>query len=517
MTNLRPTVFFLLILAAALALVPSCGDDDDGYEGVCSPGDNRGCPDGQECVVGANGQAACFCSVDAASGCAEGLECQTVADGTTGCFCSPGYQSGCEEDGEVCEVVEGGNSACFPPVTVRGRVFDLLTDAAIEGAHVVARDANNVAVSDVAITDANGQYELAVPTRRNQDGGLLETDVTLRADATGYVTFPKPPRVALPFDTAQATGEPLVLESSATDVGLLPLQDPSGLGTITGTVLAAHPRGTLVVAGGSAPGGGGVTGIAATDGAYTVFNVPAGTHAVHGYAAGLQLDSTSAQVMAGQTTAGVDLGDLGPATAVVSGKVEIVNPGDGDDTSIILVVDETFIESIASGEAPPGLRAGNIDGQWEIANVPDGNYVVLAAFENDFLVRDPDQSIGGTDLVRITVSGSSVDLAESFKITGALDVVSPDDEEVVSGTPTFVWGDDSSEDHYEIVVYDAYGTLVWERLDIPGVSGDSEVTVQYEGDPLEAGMLYQFRATSIKNGGSPIARTEDLRGVFLYQ
>ena len=48
-------------------------------------------------------------------------------------------------------------------------------------------------------------------------------------------------------------------------------------------------------------------------------------------------------------------------------------------------------------------------------------------------------------------------------------------------------------------------------------SGGSEVSVPYEGPALQSGLLYQFRATSIKNGGTPLARTEDLRGVFVYQ
>ena len=48
------------------------------------------------------------------------------------------------------------------------------------------------------------------------------------------------------------------------------------------------------------------------------------------------------------------------------------------------------------------------------------------------------------------------------------------------------------------------------------VFGDKTVEVQCDAT-LESGMLYQFRATSIKQGGSPIAITEDLRGVFLYK
>jgi len=248
-----------------------------------------------------------------------------------------------------------------------------------------------------------------------------------------------------------------------------------------------------------------------------VFNVPAGNVTVKGYIAFTQLEPTSAEVTAGAVTSGVDLLASGEATAAVSGKVEIVNPGNGKETSIILVVDETFIENVASGQAPPGLRAYPVTGGFLIEGVPDGNYVVLAAFENDNLVRDPDTAIGGTSLVRITVAGGSMELSESFKVTGSLDDVSPDAEEVVSGVPTFVFADDSGEDHYELVLYDAYGNLIWEKLDVPGVSGSATVSVPYEGPALDAGVIYQFRATSIKGGGSPLSRTEDLRGVFLYQ
>lgn len=43
------------------------------------------------------------------------------------------------------------------------------------------------------------------------------------------------------------------------------------------------------------------------------------------------------------------------------------------------------------------------------------------------------------------------------------------------------------------------------------------VTVPYGGPALQSGLLYQFRAVSIKLSGAPICITEDLRGVFLYQ
>jgi len=487
----------LLAAASFLAvLAAGCGDDD------------------QESAPPA------ACSVPDNSGCAQGLECQDVVGGTPACFCSPSRQTGCaSEPGQelACEEVPGKNSGCFSPVHVAGTVFDLVSNSPIAGARVVARNANHAADSDVVVTDAGGKYDLRVPTPRAPDGKPLTKAVTLRADAGGYVSFPLPPRVALPIQLELAGGVPLTVRTPATDIGLLAMPNASSLGTVTGTVLGDNVRGTLVVAGGTAESGGGSTGVASGDGSYTVFNVPAGPATVRGYKAGLQFRSQTADVWAGVNTSGVDLESLGAAAAVVSGKIEIVNPGAGDNTSVILAVAETFDPAVARGEAPPGLRIGSVDGSFSISGVPEGEYVVLAAFENDFLVRDPDTSIGGTDVVRITVAGAPMTIEQSFKVTGSLDVLGPDKEERVSGTPTFSWDDDSGEERYEVVVFDAFGNKIWEDLAVPGVSGSKSVEVAYAGPPLSSGLLYQFRATSIKQGGAPVSRTEDLRGVFLYR
>jgi hypothetical protein len=422
--------------------------------------------------------------------------------------CSTATGEGCT-DGKVCEEVEGGKAACFEPLVVSGRVFDLSNDGGIEGARVVARDANGAALSSVAVTDADGHYDLRVPARRVSGGGVADVSVTLRADANGFLTFPLAPRVALPIDLSEAGGDPPTLASALTDVGLIPLPD-AARGTISGRVLADRPGGTLVVAGG-------VTGIADTEGDYAIFNVPAGTVTVNGYLPGVNLDSAEVTLDADEVEADVDLDVLSDANATVSGTVQIVNAPGGATTSVILVVESTFIESTKRGEAPPGFRAADVSGSWSIERVPDGRYVALAAFENDGLVRDPDTSIGGTDIVHVEVTGSSVSL-EGFKVTGALAVVSPgaDEPEAVPATFDLSWEDDSSEDTYDLTVHDALGELTWEQTGVPGVTGNMAVVVPYAGPALMPGMFYQFRAVSIKDG-VPISATEDLRGVFTAQ
>src|SRR5262249_25505971 len=130
----------------------------------------------------------------------------------------------------------------------------------------------------------------------------------------------------------------------------------TGLGSIAGTVThqAGSSGGALIVAEGPAV----VTTVSDLDGAYVLFNVPAGSYTVSGYAAGLALQpQTGVAVNGGARTAPVDLTAGGTGLGSVSGSVNIVNPGMGNATSVVLVVDATFNDVLKRGEVPPGLRA----------------------------------------------------------------------------------------------------------------------------------------------------------------
>lgn len=420
--------------------------------------------------------------------------------------CSVEAQTGCEE-GLACETVQGGEPQCFEPVIIAGKVVSALdADEPIASAHVVARNPDGAAMGRVAITDENGSYSLPVPAPRDQDGKPLSQHYTLRADAAGWESFPSGLRIALPVDVREAVGSPLAIANAATTIALCPLDGE--FGSIAGMVEADRAGGTLVVAGNS-------SGIADASGAYTIFNVPAGAYEVRGYAAGLQLVPREASVEAGELTEGIDLLVSNAPLGRVEGSVSIVDAPGGSKTSVLLAVEETFNESLERGEVPRGLRAEEVSGSFSIQGVPDGNYVILAAFENDGLVRDPDTSIGNTATLRVTVAGHTV-AAGNFKVTEALPVISPgaDAAEEVTGTPTFTWGDDSNEDRYVVEVFDTFGNKLWEDTNVPSVQGNKTVSITYAGPALTSGGYYQFRATSMKKD-VPQSRTEDLRGVFI--
>jgi hypothetical protein len=450
-----------------------------------------------------------------------GLVCALSAFGCGGDDegpCDPVAQSGCD-DGQVCEAVDGADEpACFDPVLVRGRVFDLADDQGIAGARVVALDVNGAPASSVAVTGSDGSYDLSIPSTRATDGTPAALDLTLRADAVDYQTFPSGLRQALPIDTGAAVvGEGgWIVESALTDIGLIALAETAG-GRIVGDVEVPPGGGGVLVVAENA--GGGFAAIADRDGDYAILNVPPGDYNVAGYARGVNYEPAQATVGGGEVTADLALSDA--ATATLSGNIQIVAGGSGP-TSIILVVASTFDPVLARGATPPGLRvpdpgtAPDVTGAFTIDGVPAGTYKIHAAFENDTLVRDPDTCIAGTDIVEQQVgAGDDIAIEESFKVTDALQLQSPGaaGPEEVTSDPTIAWQAYPSADGYDILVFDAFGTVVWEQTE-----PDTTTSVTYGGDPLQPGMYYQVRITTWRQVGGvdicEITQTEYLKGVF---
>lgn len=453
--------------------------------------------------------------------------------------CEPHVLADCEE-GLACEPMlePMGEYGCWAPFELRGRVIDALDERSIEGARVTAADERGAPVTAVVETDAEGRYVLPVSVARDAAGAPARTPVwTLLVSARDYLAFPGPLRPALPIDAGTATStaegsaapEPWAIDDASTMVALIPLGSdrPRGV-TINGRVEGQAASGTLVVAEGLDPAS---MAVADADGEFTLFNVPPGTANVRGYRRGVELEPAVLSV------GSEDIDDVRlavrtqelSAMAVVEGSVNLVDAGGGGMTSVVLVPSSVYADVFEHGPVPLGLRAPappeapSITSKFSIDGVPAGVYRVVAAFENDQLVRDPDASISGTQVLEIDVAaGESVVLDSSVKVTAALELLGPgaDGTEEVAGAPVFGWTDDASEDRYELVVYDARGTEVWRDEEIPRVTGGGRVELPYGGPPLVSGMFHQFRVTSWSDGpqGSiALSRTEDLRGVFVVR
>ncbi len=428
--------------------------------------------------------------------------------------------------GMVCEAVEGdANRGCFLPAIIAGRVFDLgdtINYPSVEGARVSGMDQKNGAATEISVTGADGRYSLQIALPRTRNGNPVPGEVyALRAGAQDYEPYPGSIRVALPIllDTFTRMNDGYYVVSGFLDIGLLPLPDEEKGGfTISGSISEAMSGVLIIARCATAPcpytytGGGGE---------FILYNVLPGDYEM----AALKNDLSFTPVTL--TVVDADITDLllelitDPDLGTINGSVNIVDGGGGLTTSVVLMAEETFIPGFDKGEIVPGLRAPEppeaptISGAYTITGIPAGRYVVLAAFENDWLVRDPDPNIGGTQIVHLEIpdAGANWEISlDNFKVTRAIDIVSPGalGPELVDGELIFIWKDDSSETDYNIKLYNAYGEVVWEKT-VPRETGVDEISLLYDGDKLSG--YYQWRVTSLKSG-NPISTSEDLKGIF---
>jgi hypothetical protein len=442
--------------------------------------------------------------------------------------CDPVAQTGCGS-GQVCEAVQSGTPACFAPVLVLGTVADLSTGALLNGAHVVALDPNGAPLSTVAVTanngTTNGAYELKVPATRDAAGKPVQASLTLRADEQGYQTFPGGVRTALPIELSGATlvGGSWVASGSLTALKLAPLAS-AGTTFIHGSVAKAPSGAGRLVVAEPVGGGTGMTGVADEAGNYSIFNLTPGTaYVVTAYTKGANYTPVTTSALAAGDNAVAALA-LGSGTGAPLAGGLIFNNGAGSNIQVTLVVQSTYVPSLDRGESPPGLTIQGGASGYAFDGVPDGKYVVLAAFGLDGDVRDV-SGTGNTAAPQVTIqSGAVVGTPPGFKIIPAVDLLSIGGTTVsatpvvltgaTAPTPTFVWQPgsvDASADHYRVDVFDSFGTTVFTTTVL-----NSTTSVAYAGPTLQAGMYYQLRISALK-AASQLSQTEDVAGVFTWQ
>ena len=425
-------------------------------------------------------------------------------------------------DNYLCEEVDGDDlKACFPPVSVAGQVFNLLATSLepIENAEVVGMMNGSGLSTEKVLTDASGNYRLIFSIKRDRKGLPFTEDILkLSVAAEGYEQYPDIMRPSMPitFENVNCTVLFCNVSSGFSSVGLYPVDDLVPVYNIEGLV-SDKSKGVLVIAECDSP----PCRYAYTDenGNFRIMNVPAGIYDIKAYAVNLNYSSPEVTVVDADIT-GVTVDPLATDVSTLSGSVNIVNaPGDLK-TSVVLMPSATFIESFAKGLMVPGLRAPDtgvepdISGNYTISGIPDGEYYVLAAFENDYLVRDPDPNIAGTQIQKVSlpdpVEGYNLTI-QNFKVTEAIEIFYPGAEapEMISGNPDFSWKRDASATRYVVTVYNAQGIVIWEK-EVPKTETET-IVLTYDGPELRG--FYQWIVVSYKVD-NPISTSEDLRGVF---
>ena len=377
------------------------------------------------------------------------------------------------------------------------------------------------AAAPLVLTDAAGEFSQLVLLADGQNS----LGFTLRVSASGYRPFPDLPlRPAIPdrVDRGQISDEvPVALIA---DAGL------QGLGSISGSVTAAGAGvgGMLVVASGAGTVRSSVTD---HDGSYQILNVSDGTWNLAALMAGFSRgEASGVQVSGGDAVTDVDMTVSASPAGRVTGTTNFV-AGGTPPASVVLFFPGTT-------EAVPGLRA-ETDGDFAIEDVPDGTYDVLATFDNDCNVLDPDPNLAHTAIQSVTVAGGEVMIAETFNITNAIHLdgvwggtTCDNDDHTVStvefmegDTVTFTWeAYPGSTEGYAVEVIDVLGNVVWggfEQDGAPRLRFAKEILqADYAGEALVAGYNYRFCIWALANDkGAPhgfryISSSENLRGLF---
>jgi hypothetical protein len=438
---------------------------------------------------------------------------------TAGC----GNKSTCNngdkcDNGQFCEEYTDSSgstqTACFAPTTLKGKITNAQTGAAVQGARVVPIDADShAAAGPVGISDASGNYEVRIIAPR-QSG--VTKQFSLRVSAAGYQEFPSGIRIALPIEVTFSDPKGTATIMGPQDVALIPLAQPVN-GSIAGKVSGSVVGGVLVVACEMSACGtvGGAAWSTVTDGSgdYVIFNVPDGTYDVHGYFLGHNYTPATGVMVAGAKKDGVNLSEAGAATGVLLGTLDYVA---GANTSLPTYV---VLRLPTTKEVPPGLQVKATNSmQYMLPGVPDGTYQVVAAYPNDMLVKDPDPGQAGTTTPLVTFAGAPVDVG-TFKITDPVNIIAPDANMMVAGNPTFTWTAYPQTYQYKVEVFDSQGTPIWQPANV-----DNSITSMVYAGPvaLQAGFYYQWKITSFAqptatNPIKPISQSEDLRGVWIAQ
>jgi hypothetical protein len=447
-----------------------------------------------------------FLSIPLAAGCSG--QCQVIDLSS----CNPGL---------VCAPVgTSGDTACVPPIEVRGQVVDAATGEGIRGAFLHAIDQSGVSAAQLSTTGRDGAFTLRLLLRRTDNLGTPEpTTVTLEAQAQGYGAYPGKIDVAQVLDTQALTHEggeaPYVFESPKTQLALSPL--PSGKQDdpfIAGAVeISGYEGSPLVVA--QANGQGVADALADAYGQFVLLNVPPGTYDLALYAQhAAWVRGTGLTVDVNRSANGVLIGQSGASLGTVRGSVTL--PSGSGPTSVLLIPRSVFDETTGRGTPVPSLRAptagtpADVTGAFSIEGVPDGDYYVVPSYENDGLVRKPGvgfHALGVQD-VAVTNGVASPATAPALEVVPAVALTSPgaSAEETVGATPTLKWSAYPGAARYTVRVFDFQGTEAFSAEDVSGTS----VAVA----PALAPGLYQWRVVAKDGSGALLSQSEDLLGIF---
>ena len=391
---------------------------------------------------------------------------------------------GCKKDDEPVAVTG----------VVSGKVTDANTDAALEGVRMIVFESNSNSPIQSLATGADGSYKAE----------LLAGSYYMKLYRNGYDQVPPKGMSPLPF-TVSVGGEvakPYEMNQSAVQNG----------GFISGKVTeaAAGVAGVLVVAQTADASYSAVTDAA---GVFYIYNLPAASYTLKGWAAGYSSEQVSANVAASVETK--------QNLQLTKGAAGIVN-----GTLSFLATNERVVDIVLTHpqtrEPIPGLIATSSK-DFSIANVPAGTYIARASYQNDERVVDPNRIVKfGEPVVQVDNNTSTLTfhLTNSVLLNSPTNLPTTTEPIETSAMPNFSWTAYSSAKDYVVEVSDANGNVIWGGFSTGPVAGGGNgpvknmtvtgTSVVFNADGkassvLKPGKIYRWRVYASKDATVKLA------------
>lgn len=395
-----------------------------------------------------------------------------------------------------------------PPTGVKVMVKSAVDTSLVSGANVVLYNANSGEALMRSESGADGIAEFT---------NMTTGSYYVRIAAQGYKELPIGNVSPVPFPVTK-------YEVSQQTFYLDTLQGV--FGTINGYVDPAQ-AGFLVVA--SSASNGDMHSYSGPDGYFSIFNVPFDTYWIYAVKSGFNAaDTAFATLSSGSQEASVQL-TMNPVTgSTLTGMVTFLAVENG-------IVDVSLLDRNALSVVSGLTTSIDASRNYEINNIPDGEYTAWASYQNDGYVMDPDWIFKNPGALDVSITTQST-LELDFSVTAAIRIVSPTnpDAEIIpaladSVEPLFIWNPYPQAKEYIIEVKDMNGNIIWGGFDENGNIYHAQIprtytSIRFNFDgsasgELQSGQVYQWKIYAdddiLPGVQTLLSSSEDLKGLFI--
>lgn len=265
------------------------------------------------------------------------------------------------------------------------------------------------------------------------------------------------------------------------------------------------------------------------DGYFILFNVPYETYTVDAIKSGYQSDNQpQVTLSSGASSVTVQINVRQISGSTLTGKVTFL-------ASQNAIVDISLLDKVSNSVVNGLTTVIDTSRNYIIINIPEGQYVAWASYENDGYVMDPDWIFKNPGALFVSFAGDTAKVRD-FSVTDAITINSPTNpsNEIIpavadSIVPTFNWNAYPQTKEYIIEVLDVNGNLVWGGFKENGEIRHAQIpkewnSVEFNFDgtalsQLVSGQIYQWRVYSDDDATQDVqtllSASEDLMGLFI--